>query len=335
MINGNFVMDMQHHFMPETALKFFGKTPEHDFTTGLLRYRRAYAIMADVKGHIDYMDRAGIDMAVLSTGAFTPNGHDFCRAVNDSYADLIRLYPDRFKGMIHVFPRDDWSKNRDEIRRGVETLGLWGLALATSYGDVTIDSPVMHPLFETALEYSMPVFIHPSVRINMWGGEKYDMYTTVSREYDISKCFVELLYGVLPRFRELKVIMAHLGGGLPALKGRLLAWHQPEGFPIPEEDRRHGLSIHQAKELGLFDDFESKVKNFLFDSAGFGGWLPVIKFSFEALGPDHVCFGSDYPYELNKGQYTRRVIEDVSRLEIPEEHKKKFFEGNLKRFFNK
>ena len=32
MIDGNLVIDMQHHFIPAEALQFIGKTPEHDFT---------------------------------------------------------------------------------------------------------------------------------------------------------------------------------------------------------------------------------------------------------------------------------------------------------------
>lgn len=334
MINDFFVTDMQHHFIPEAALNLFTQTPEHDFTTGLRRYLRAYKIMADVKGHLDYMDSAGIDMAVLSTGAFAPNGHEFCKTCNDSYAALVKQYPDRFKGMIQIFPLDDWSKNRDEIQRGVD-IGLWGLSLATSYWETTIDSPVMRPIFEEALKYSMPVFIHPSIRINMWGGEKYDMYTTVSREYEVAKSSVELVYGVLPRFPGLKVIIAHLGGGMPALKGRLLAWHQPEGFSIPEEDRGHGLSVHYAKELGLADDFEGRFEHVLFDSAGYGGWLPVMEAGFRAFGADHFCFATDYPYEQDKAEYTKRFIMDIDGLDLPAEDKKKFLAENVERFFAK
>ena len=334
MVNGSFVTDMQHHFIPEAALNLFTQTPEHDYTTGLRRYRKAYSIMADLKGHLDYMDSAGIDIAILSTGAFSPNGYEFCRACNDAYAAVVKQYPDRFKGMIQIFPLDDWSKNRDEIRRGVD-LGLWGLALATSYWQATIDSPIMQPIFETALEYSMPVFVNPSVRISMWGGEKYDMYTTVSREYEVAKSVVELMHGVLPRYPGLKVIVAHLGGGLPALKGRLLAWHQPAGFPIPEEDRGHGLSVHYAKELGLVDDFERRLEHVLFDSAGYGGWLPVMEAAFRALGADHLCFATDYPYELNKAPYVKRFIMDIQGLNLPAEDKKKFITVNVERFLAK
>ncbi|MEW6665049.1 MAG: amidohydrolase family protein [Thermodesulfobacteriota bacterium] len=335
MINGYYVMEMQHHFIPSEAIKCMGKTREHDYGFGLNRYRAAYDRMGDIDTHLRYMNETGIDMAVLSTGAFTPNGYAFCRACNDGYGAVVRNHPDRFKGMIHVYPFDK-DKNKDEVKRAVEELGLWGLALASSYGfdeETTLDSGIMDRIYEMALTYGMPVYVHPPMRRDLWGGRRYDLFTTMSREYDTVKALVEILYGVLPRFPELKVIVAHLGGGLPALKGRLLSWHQPESFAI--KDRGFGRAIDEAKELGLVDDFERLCKNMLFDSAGYGGWMPVIRFAFEALGPEHICFGTDYPYELNKPSYTRKVVEDLTRLDLPEGEKRAFLSENLKAFLSK
>lgn len=333
MIEGYFVIDMQHHYIPSDALKLVGKTPEYDFSIGLKRYKKSYEIMVDIEAHLEYMDISGIDTSILSTGAFTPNGYNFCRACNDGYSQVVKKYPDRFKGMIHIYPFDK-DKNEDEIKRGVEELGLWGIALVSSYGETTVDSTIMFPIYEMAVKYNMPIFIHPTIRINLWGGEKYDLYTTASREYDIAKSFVEMIYGVIPRFPELKVIMAHFGGGLPTLKGRLLAWHQPKDFPIPEENKGHGISIYEAEELGLVKDFELKMRNFLFDSAGFGGWLPVIKSAFETLGANHICFGTDFPYELMKPIFTKKILQGIIHLDVSEEEKKKFLGENLKKFFN-
>jgi predicted TIM-barrel fold metal-dependent hydrolase len=133
---------------------------------------------------------------------------------------------------------------------------------------------------------------------------------TVAREYDIIKSFVEIVYDVLPRFPGLKIIMSHFGGGLPALKGRLLAWHRPDDFSLPDDvPRRSGLDIKLAEELGLVGDFESRVRNVYFDSAGYGGWLPVIKSAFETLGTNRVCFATDYPYEMNNAKYVKKHIE--------------------------
>lgn len=327
------VIDMQHHYLPPEALKRVGKTPEFDFAQSINRFKSATSRITSIDKDAEYLEAAGMNRAVLSTGAFTPNGIAFCRACNDGYAQAVRRYPRRFLGMIHVYPLDDPKANRDEIKRSVEELGLKGLALASSYGETRIDAKVMDPVYEAALQYDMPVFIHPTLRTNLWGGERYDMFATVSREYDIVKSFVELFYGVLPRFPGLKVIMAHYGGGLTALKGRLLAWHQPEHIPIPELSRRRGLSVEEAAELGLVQDFEKQLANCLFDSAGFGGWMPVIKSGFEALGADHICFATDYPYELEKVPHVRNVIADINRLPESEENKRKFFSGNVRKAF--
>ena len=333
MIEGNFVVDMQHHYIPAESLQFVGKTSEYDYATTLKRYPGAYSIITNIDANLAYMEAAGIDVAILSTAAFAPNGFDFCRACNSGYASVVKRYPDRLKGLIHIYPQDNAQRNRDEIKRCVEELGLFGIALLSSYGATTLDSAAMDPIYASALRYDMPIFVHPTIRTSLWGGDRYDMYTTVSREYDVAKSFVEILYGVLPRFPDLKVIMAHLGGGLPTLKGRLLAWHQPENIPIPPESRRHGLSIDETKELGLYQDFESRLKNVLFDSAGYGGWTPVIRSALETLGADHTCFGSDYPYELEKSAYARRALLQINQLDAPADDKKKYFGGNLKTAF--
>lgn len=328
-----FVVDMQHHYIPSEALKLVKKTSEYDYTIGLRRFTKAYQLITDAEAHLKWMDDSGIDMAILSTAAFSANGNTFCKVCNDGYSEIIKKYPDRFRGIIHVYPLDDTGKNEDEIKRGVEELGLWGVGVVSSYQNMTIDSTFMDPIYETALKYDMPVYVHPSIRTKLWGGERYDLFMTLSREYDIAKAFVEIVYGVLPRFPELKVIVAHLGGGLPALKGRLLAWHQPQDFPLPEEDRRHGLAVEQAKELGLVDDFESRLRNIFFDSAGYGGWLPVMKSAIETLGSDHLCFATDYPYELRQPKYVKRIIDDIEAFDVSQEDKEKFLGGNLKKLF--
>jgi predicted TIM-barrel fold metal-dependent hydrolase len=328
------VVDMQHHFIPAEALKLVRKTDEHDFTYGLSRFKREYEQMVDVDEHLRWMDSAGVDVAILSTSSFSPNGYDFCKACNDGYSKVVKTYPERFKGMVHCYPFADEAKNRDEIRRSVEEFGLWGIGAVTSYQNMTIDSPVMDPIFELAVKYDMPVFVHPTIRMKLWGGERYDLFMTLTREYDTVKSFVEIVYGVFPRFPELKIIMAHLGGGLPSLKGRLLAWHRPEGLPLPEGvPRRSGLAIKQAEELGLVKDFESRIKNVYFDSAGYGGWLPVIRSAFETLGSDRICFGTDYPYEMNNPKYVKQHIEEIGRLEIPKGDKEQFLGENLRNLF--
>jgi predicted TIM-barrel fold metal-dependent hydrolase len=333
MTEKTYVIDMQHHYISPEALKLVRKTGERDYTLPLQEFPKSYELIADIDSHLKWMDDSGIDVAILSTAAFSANGYTFCKACNDGYSKIIKKYPDRFRGVIHVFPYDDKRKNEDEVKRGAEELGLWGIGVVSSYREMTIDSPIMDPLYEMAIKHDMPIYVHPTIRDKLWGGERYNLFRTLTREYDIAKSFVEMFYGVLPRFPDLRVIFPHFGGGLPALKGRLLAWHQPKDFALPKEDRGRGLAIDQAKELGLVDDFESKLKNIYFDSAGFGGWLPVIKSAFETLGSNHLCFGTDYPYELRGPKYVRKIIDDINQIDVSSEERKRFFSGNLKNLF--
>ena len=329
-----FVIDMQHHYIPAEALKLARKTEEYDYAYSIGRFVKAYQLMTNIDAHLEWMEKSGVDMAILSTAAFAANGYDFCRVCNDGYGDIIKKYPDKFKGMIHVFPYDDQNKNRDEIKRGVEELGLWGIGVVSSYQRMTIDSPLMDHIYEMAPRYDMPIFVHPTIRKNIWGGEKYDLFLTASREYDIAKSFIEIIYGVLPRFPDLKVIMPHLAGGLPALLGRLLAKHQPKDFALPQEDLGQWIPVLRAKELGLVDHFESLLRNFYFDTAGSGGWVPIVRFSVEALGSNHLCFGTDYPYDLNDAKYVKRYIDDIHKMDATEEDKEKLLGGNLKHLFH-
>jgi hypothetical protein len=83
---------------------------------------------------------------------------------------------------------------------------------------------------------------------------------------------------------------------------------------LEASSNRHGLAVEEAISLGLYRDFESRLTNFLFDSAGVGGWLPVIKAAFETLGADHICFATDYPYELDNPPFVKGVLSQISGL---------------------
>ena len=61
--------------------------------------------------------------------------------------------------------------------------------------------------------------------------------------------------------------------------------------------------------------------------------MPVIKSGFEALGADHICFATDYPYELEKIAHVKNVIAAINRLGESDENKRKFFSGNVRKAF--
>ena len=144
MAKDDFVIDMQAHHIPPEALKLVSKTEEYDYTIGLKRFAKAYAMMSDIDVHLKSMDEAGIDVSILSIASFCNNGPAFCRATNDGYAKVLKKYPNRFRGVVHVYPFEK-DKIKTEIKRGVEELGLWGIGVASSYQTRRSTSPGWTP----------------------------------------------------------------------------------------------------------------------------------------------------------------------------------------------
>jgi aminocarboxymuconate-semialdehyde decarboxylase len=211
----------------------------------------------------------------------------------------------------------------------MEVLGLNGVTLVSSYTHITIDSEWMMPVYEKIVEYDVPIVVHPTLRRPLWGGEKYDLSTTVSREYDLAKCVVEVLYGVLPKYPDLKFLMPHFGGGMQVLKYRLLSSHQPEGWDLPEGARGHGLTPRELKERGLWEDFHRQFDKIYFDSAGFGGSMVTMRAAVDGVRRDRITFGTDYPYEFRDPRDVREYIADIKSLNISEGDKRSILSQNV------
>ena len=322
------VIDTHHHFLPSEAVKHAKKTDEIDYLFGLKRFSIAYNWMQDVERTLTYMEKCGIHMALLNQCTWSPNGLETCQAINNGYAKIQKENPGKFITCAHL-PVHEGSAAMDELKRSIEVLGLHGVALLSSYAQITIDSEMMMPFYEKIAEYHVPIVIHPTLRRPLWGGMKYDLSTTVSREYDVAKCVVEVLYGVLNRYPDLKFLMPHFGGGMQGLKWRILSWHQPEAWDLPEGIRGHALPIRELKERGLWDDFHRQFDKLYFDSAGFGGSMVMMRSAVDGMRRDRITFGTDYPFEFRDPVDVRQYIAEIKSLDISEEDKKNILGQNV------
>jgi predicted TIM-barrel fold metal-dependent hydrolase len=327
------VVDTHHHFLPSEAVKYARKTDEIDYLFGLKRFSIAYAWMQDVERTLRYMEECGIDQVLINQCSWSPNGLETCKAINDGYARIQQKHPGKFITCAHV-PVHEGPAAMDELKRSIEVLGLKGVAFLSSYAHIPIDSDSMMPLFEKIARYDVPIVVHPTLRRPLWGGLKYDLSTTVSREYDVAKSVVEILYGVLPRFPELKFLMPHFGGSMQTLKWRMVISHQPENWDLPSELRGHALMRGELKERGLWDDFNRQFDKLHFDSAGYGGAPEVIRAATDSIRRDRLTFGTDYPFEYRDPKDTREYIAGIKSLNISEEDKKNILGQNVLRLFD-
>src|SRR5438552_11700070 len=97
------IVDFQHHYTPPELM-------EQGTDIGALRLDengnpnyRFNPLLADLPAHVRMMDRAGIDIAVLSCGTgFDQPDLATCRLINDRLHQAERDHPGRFIGLAHV-----------------------------------------------------------------------------------------------------------------------------------------------------------------------------------------------------------------------------------------
>ncbi len=330
------LVDAQFHHCPLEVARKAAEIPTSDgldFREKLERPGLAYKKIYDTEAAVRHMEECGVDMAVLMHPTWIRAGLEFCKMLNDSLAGLSKKYPGKFLPCAHT-PYLEGQPAIDELDRAVNHLGLKAVTVLTSMRDVTLDDARLKPFFRKVRELRIPVVVHPTTKVPIWGGVKYNMSGSVSREYEVIKTFVEVLMGVLPEFPELNFLFAHYGGGVPFLMGRIMSWYDPENVRNPE--KLVGVpprTIKEFEESGLKDGFDELVRQVYFDTAGTGGWMPPLQQALLVIKPDRLCFATDYPHEMARPADLAAYIDGIQRLNIREEDKRAIFGGNLLRLF--
>lgn len=240
------------------------------------------------EGRIADMDRAGVDVAILSASLGIEQlppaeSLPLVQQTHDALYDAICCHPGRFLGSA-VLPTDDLEASVTELKR-VRKLGFVGWNAFSNYGSTQLDDPRYFPLLETCDSLGMYVYIHPTVpameQLHGRGpalttsglGFAVDVMVTVSRM---------IFGGVFDRLPDLKVIIGHLGEGLPFLIQRMDdAWTRQ--VPATGEKSREIPSTYFRRNIWI-----STSGNFS---------APAFFCARDMFGIDRILFGSDYPME--------------------------------------
>jgi len=286
----------------------------------------------EIEGTLRLMEGARIDQVVLNQASWSDCGLEVCQAMNNAYARVVKDYPNKFIACAHV-PLNSELETVDELVRAINVLGLKGVALVASTARRSLGSEELFPLYEKINQMDLPVVIHPTVRTPLWGGTGMLMGSGVSREYDVAKSTVEVLNIVLQKFPALRFLMPHYGGGMPWLKGRIMARFEPQGWNVPAKVKGAAKSPRELKELGLDKAFDEIFDKLYFDMAGSGGWLPNVKTALMVIRTDRLCFGTDYPFDIREPEDAKSYLDAVKKLDIPAPELKNIFGGNVQRLF--
>jgi uncharacterized protein len=240
------------------------------------------------------MDEAGVDMQVLTLTApgvesLDPDlGEALAKSSNNALAEIIQKHPDRFRGYAALAPKRP-KEAAKELERAVKELGLKGWKTHSNYGDSYLDEKVYWPVLAKAEELNIPIYLHPTATIipqlRAYGFALAG--TAFGFGVETSMTMMRLiLSGVFDVFPKLKIILGHLGEGLPFILQRV-------DFPYTRP--------HFMKDPGFLPALGKKpshyLKNNMFVTTS-GNYLgPAFVCAKDALGIDRVLLGTDYPYE--------------------------------------
>jgi 2,3-dihydroxybenzoate decarboxylase len=193
-------------------------------------------------------------------------------------------------------------------------LGLNGVLINSYTKGEFLDRKKFWPIFEAAQANNAAIYIHPRTP----APQMYEPFAEYNMSapmwgfhMDISTHVVRLLLcGVFDQFPDLKIVIGHMGEGLPFWLNRL-----------DTISARTGLDTIRRKPSEYFLD------NFVITTSAMF-WDPILKLSLEVLGPDRILFAVDYPYapsEVGTRWLDAAPISDEDRRKIYSENARRVF----------
>lgn len=235
------------------------------------------------------MDRMGVDVQALSIAPYQmynwaePElGRDVAREINDEMAETIAGHPDRFVGLGTV-PLQDTGLAVDELHRCLDELGFKGLQIPTHVNGEELSSPRFEPFWDAVEEREAVVFIHPIGHTSPERLSTHYFINLLGHPWESTLAAAHLVFdGVMERHPDLRIVLAHGGGYLPAYSARIdHAYHA-------REDVREGLP-HPPGEY---------LRRFHLDTMVFQP--DQVRYLVEKYGADRVVLGTDYPYDMGE-----------------------------------
>lgn len=257
------------------------------------KWREASRRLLDITGErLAEMDAAGLDMQVLSLNspgiqAETDPAVAVAQAaaVNDLLAGVVREHPERFAGFA-ALPLQDPQAAAKELDRSVTELGMRGALVNAHTQGRYLDDPALRVVWERAEALGVPLYLHPANGVgtpHVIEGHPELVGPMWSWGTETASHFLRCVFGgVFDDFPGAKLLLGHMGEGLPYVMWRL--------------DSRWEYHNHHGVELARGNPSEYLRHNLYITTSGVCSAPPLLC-ALLALGPERILFGTDYPFE--------------------------------------
>jgi aminocarboxymuconate-semialdehyde decarboxylase len=239
----------------------------------------------DVDVRLSEMDEVGVERHAVSLPPFlfcsTADDEAFATGIvgagNDELAVYVADAADRLVALGSV-PLG-WRGAAEEARRCLDDLGMAGIAIGSRGGGRDLDDPVNDDLWALLSERDTFVFLHPSGVPDPHRQSDFWLPQLVGYPMETALAVARLIFGRVLERHPLNLCLAHGGGCLPALRGRLdMGWER--------KDVAHTTTLRPS----AFTD------RLYYDTAVFSNVL--LRRLVEDVGTAHVLLGTDHPFEL-------------------------------------
>lgn len=234
-----------------------------------------------------------------------------CQIQNDALAGLVKKYPKRIAAL-GMIPLQDVPLAIKELERLMKS-GLSGVEIGTHVNGAYPGDARFRPFWEACDSLGAFVFIHPVEGGGRAELRDYYMWNVIGNPLETTVAAGHLiLSGVMDAYPRLKILLAHGGGTLPYLHGRL-----DRGFKQRPEINKV-ISKTPTEYL----------KQFYFDTITHDP--VVLRGLVDFVGADHVLLGSDYPFDMGN----ENPVELVRSANLGLDSEKKILGDNASQLLN-
>jgi aminocarboxymuconate-semialdehyde decarboxylase len=231
-----------------------------------------------------------------------------CRAQNESLAEVAAASPgDRIRGLGAV-PLQDPELATAELEYLMTLPGMYGVEVPAAIAGLPLHDDKLAPFWEAAAGTGAIVFVHPTTTgLGLPGLDGHYLWNSVGNPLETSIAAAQLVAGgVLERCPSLIVLLAHGGGALLSLRGRLRHAHA-----VRPEARSGGAAEPDEMLARLYFDSLTHDRDVLADLVGFAG-------------AGHVLLGTDGPFDMG----TEQPVAEIAALNLPPAAERLILGGN-------
>ena len=328
-------IDAYTHFFPQ---RFFDRLTEvaGDYKDMGKRVRSLPALYdldrrkRIVDGHKDYQQILAYPQPPIETfAAGAAQIDEFCRVINDGFAELIARERDHFPGWVAQVSLAAPDAGVAEAERAVKKLGALGVQIYTNVAGKPLDAPQYRPFWHKMNELGAPVWLHPArgAETPDYISESkslYEIWWTFGWSYETATAMARLVFSkIIDTHPNLKIIAHHFGGIVPMLEGRLGPGNDVLGSRTTDEDY---VALRRSLKKRVLDYFK---EDFWADTAVFTA-VPATKAGLEFFPRDKIVFASDCPFDPEGGtMYTRETLRILESLALSKANQDKIYFKNL------